>query len=59
MIFGYSSSGNNNTALDDDEGEDMELDVMRKAMMRRDAKKRSVVKAKKFEQKKPWEIEWQ
>ena len=38
--------------------EDMALDVMRKAMMRRDAKKRSVVKAKKFEQKKPWEIEW-
>ena len=29
---------------------------MRKAM-RRDTKKRSVVKAKKFEQK-PWEIEW-
>ena len=39
--------------------EDMALDVMRKAMMRRDAKKRSVVKAKKFEQKKPWEIESQ
>ncbi len=38
----------------DDEGEDA-LD-MRKAM-RRDTKKRSVVKAKKFEQK-PWEIEW-
>ena len=59
MIFGYSSSGNNNTALDDEEGEDGAHDVMRKTMMRRDAKKRSVVKAKKFEHKKPWEIEWQ
>lgn len=37
----------------------MALDAMRKAMMRRDAKKRSVVKAKKVEQKKTWEIEWQ
>ena len=55
-MIGYYSSGNN-TALDD-EGEDA-LDMMRKAMMRRDAKKRSVIKAKKFEQKKPWEIEWQ
>ena len=50
-VIGYYG---NNTALDDDGGEDA-LD-MRKAM-RRDTKKRSVVKAKKFEQK-PWEIEW-
>ena len=49
-VIGYY--GNN--ALDDDGGEDA-LD-MRKAM-RRDTKKRSVIKAKKFEQK-PWEIEW-
>ena len=51
-MIGYYSSGNN-TALDD-EGEDA-LDVGK--AMRRDTKKRSVIKAKKFEQK-PWEIEW-
>ena len=44
-VIGYYGNPDGEDALD-----------MRKAM-RRDTKKRSVVKAKKFEQK-PWEIEW-
>ena len=44
-VIGYYGNADGEDALD-----------MRKAM-RRDTKKRSVIKAKKFEQK-PWEIEW-